>query len=210
MSRCFVSYRHVSPDQELAHALNSRLALNGHSVFVDSKMRVGARWVEQIEGEIRAADFFIVLLSEQSVKSDMVRQEVAIAHGLAADGKLQILPVRVAYTGRLPYDFAAYLNPIQHCVWQEGEAYERVCTELEAAINNGNPASIEPAICSFEPGSLDRLAEELANYVGPVARVLVNRAAHKASNWKQLYEALAQEVPTGPERRDFLAKHHLS
>jgi hypothetical protein len=58
----------------------------------------------------------------------------------------------------------------------------------------------------FGPESLEQLAGELAPYVGPMAKVLVKRAAKQATSWKQLYDALATEIPDGPERRKFLSK----
>jgi hypothetical protein len=207
MSRCFISYRHVSPDQELARALADFLAARNHGIFLDTKIGVGTRWVDEIERELRAANYFIVLLSEQSLRSDMVRQEVALAHELAAQAKLRILPIRVAYVDRLPYDLAAYLNPLQHCFWNNGEPFEGVCAEIGAAIEG---QSLQNAmVIQFESESLDRLSKELAAYVGPMARVLVNRAAKGAQSWNQLYDSLAEEVPAGHERQQFLAKRTL-
>ncbi|MBV8068812.1 MAG: hypothetical protein JO270_02830 [Acidobacteriaceae bacterium] len=58
---------------------------------------------------------------------------------------------------------------------------------------------------TFDPAELDRLKKELAVYVGPMARILVDRAARKAKNLQQLYETLSAEVPEGQERKKFLA-----
>ena len=57
----------------------------------------------------------------------------------------------------------------------------------------------------FDPDGLDRVKRQLAAFIGPVAKVLVDRTAKKAGSWRQLYELLAQEVPPGPERERFLA-----
>ncbi|HZS54968.1 MAG TPA: protein kinase [Bryobacteraceae bacterium] len=57
----------------------------------------------------------------------------------------------------------------------------------------------------FEPADLDRIKKELAAHVGPMARILVERAARKASSVQQLYELLSLEVPEGQERKKFLA-----
>ena len=72
------------------------------------------------------------------------------------------------------------------------------------------PASSAPATSSrsvrFEADGLNRVTVQLAAYVGPMARVLVNRAAKRSDTWQQLYNALAEEVPSGTERERFLAK----
>jgi hypothetical protein len=176
--------------------------------------------VDEIERAIQAAEFFVVLVSEQSIHSDMLRQEVALAHQLCVEKKLRILPVRVAYSATLPYDLAAYLNPFQYTSWKAGEPFQRICSEIEAAISHlaGSPplskaqaasvssTSFPPNSACFDAASLDRLASELAAFVGPVARLLVNRAAKQAHSWKQLYDTLAAEIPAGEERKTFLAK----
>ena len=61
----------------------------------------------------------------------------------------------------------------------------------------------------FDPDGLERVARELAPYVGPMAKVLVKRAAKKATSWKQLYDALASEIPDGSERKKFLSKRAI-
>ncbi len=58
----------------------------------------------------------------------------------------------------------------------------------------------------FDPEGLERVTRELAPYLGPMAKVMVRRTAKKATSWKQLYDALASEIPDGPERRKFLSK----
>jgi hypothetical protein len=212
MSRCFISYRHVSPDQELAQAIGSSLSSYGHEVFLDSKMTVGTRWVDQIEKELRSAEYFVVLLSEHSIQSDMVRQEVELAYQLAAERKLFILPVRVAFTGALPYDLAAYLNRLQYSLWKTGDPHEIVCGEIASAVDHQQlpRESTSSKAHQFDPAGLERLTKELAVYVGPSARVLVSRSAKSAQTWKQLYDSLAEEVPAGEERKHFLAKRSLS
>ncbi len=62
---------------------------------------------------------------------------------------------------------------------------------------------------SLDSEGLDRLTRELAPYLGPMSKVIVKRAAAKASSWKQLYDALASEIPDGPERKKFLSKRPL-
>ena len=62
------------------------------------------------------------------------------------------------------------------------------------------------ATVRFDPERLEKLIQELASFVGPVAKVLVNRGAKKAQTWRQLYDALAPEVPEGAERKKFLSK----
>jgi serine/threonine protein kinase len=57
----------------------------------------------------------------------------------------------------------------------------------------------------FDPLGLERVRKDLAQHIGPLARVLVDRAAKRARNWQELYAELAPEVPQGKERTRFLA-----
>jgi serine/threonine-protein kinase len=69
--------------------------------------------------------------------------------------------------------------------------------------------SVATRTVRFDPEGLERLTRELATYVGPMAKLLVGRAAKKAASWKQLYDMLGAEVPEGPERKRFLSKRPI-
>ncbi len=136
MGQIFVSYRHVTPDENLAMALVACLERRNHRVFIDTRIEIGSRWVEEIERQLRASEFFVVLLSPDSIRSDMVRREIELAHRLEIAGALRILPVRVGFEGELPYDLAAYLNPIQYSLWQPDEPMSGILSEVVTAIEN--------------------------------------------------------------------------
>ena len=74
------------------------------------------------------------------------------------------------------------------------------------AVAAVTPTPSSVPIVRFDPERLEQLTRELASFVGPMAKVLVNRAAKKAQTWRQLYDALAPEVPDGAERKRFLSK----
>jgi serine/threonine-protein kinase len=50
---------------------------------------------------------------------------------------------------------------------------------------------------------LERARTALATYIGPMARVIVTRAAAKSQTLKQLYDLLAAEIPTPEDRERF-------
>lgn len=64
------------------------------------------------------------------------------------------------------------------------------------------------ALVLFEPEGIERLTRTLAGFIGPVAKVLVARAAKKAVSWDDLYQRLATELPSGKDRELFLASRH--
>jgi adenylate/guanylate cyclase family protein len=95
---------------------------------------------------------------------------------------------------------------------REHEVYEvqlspgaRGETAPEAAAEVvGDPAGEGPSAPRFEPAFLARVVSALAREIGPVARLVVRKAAERAADARTLGEALALNVPE-PNRRAFLA-----
>lgn len=137
--RVFISYkRNLVPDESVALQLHRALKQDS-SVFIDQQMLVGTRWAEQIEAEIRQADALVVLLSAQSVNSEMVLQEVELAHKIAEEngGKPRILPVRLAYREPFQHPLGVYLNPINWALWDSDADTPGLIAELQQAIAGG-------------------------------------------------------------------------
>ena len=63
------------------------------------------------------------------------------------------------------------------------------------------------ALVNFDPAGLERMRAQLAVHVGPMAKVLVQRAAKRATTWRELQQILAPEIPQGKEREKFLNQH---
>ncbi|MCB1905914.1 MAG: serine/threonine protein kinase [Rhodocyclaceae bacterium] len=58
----------------------------------------------------------------------------------------------------------------------------------------------------IENSTLTSVERELASVIGPVASLMVRRAAGRATTLNELYEALADKLPAGPDRDAFLAR----
>jgi hypothetical protein len=159
MSQVFISYRHVKPDEDLAAALGTSLTARGLSVFLDSRMQVGTDWVNEIERQLRASQFFVVLLSQESIRSPMLRQEVEFAHSLKQAGVLRILPVRVAFKAELPYDLASYLNPIQYTEWNPDLGFSKISEEIFGVIKGAAGRLHHEQVREPSPEGLRLLAE---------------------------------------------------
>lgn len=156
--RIFISYRHTNPDEVLAIELEKALLADGQQVFVDRRMLLGTDWATEIDRQLNIADIFIVLLSADSIHSDMVRQEIMIAHQLREQGQLTILPVRVRFTGALPYDLGGYLNPLQYAVWAGDHSTQEV-TEAIKQATRGNANLPNAGQSADEPDSADQIVK---------------------------------------------------
>jgi serine/threonine-protein kinase len=64
--------------------------------------------------------------------------------------------------------------------------------------------TVTMAVPAFDQATLDRLTQALAPFLGPIAKVVVNRAARAARTPEELHAALAAEL-SPEDRRRFLA-----
>jgi hypothetical protein len=141
--RIFISYRRsAKADARLADFLRHELQRAGHHVFIDVGMTVGVEWGKEIARRIEGCQFLIVLLSEESAASEMMQEEVRLAHERRKkDNTPVILPIRVQYDGQLAYPLGAYLNPLQHVFWKgptdDAHSLEQVLTAI-AGVDAGS------------------------------------------------------------------------
>jgi serine/threonine protein kinase len=85
--------------------------------------------------------------------------------------------------------------------------------EWRAALLPGQAAEVktqkvdsQPAPAQLPAATLKRAEEHLAEYIGPVAQVVVRRAAAKARDETELYLLLADEIEDKEERKAFVRK----
>ena len=81
-----------------------------------------------------------------------------------------------------------------------------VLREAWQANSRSAPARIVPAPPKLDPRMLEEAARELALHIGPIARIIVNRAAKQAVSGGQWLNTVADEIPSHEDRRRFLAK----
>jgi TIR domain-containing protein len=141
-SRYFVSYsRRSSEDSALADLLRAGLEDSGHEVFIDKGIRLGTDWVQEIAARIAWCDYLVVLLSRESVHSEMVLGEVRMAHRRRRrDGRPHILPIRVRYDGDLDYELDSYLARVQYVRWTAAADSAAILKEILDAAAAGPAA----------------------------------------------------------------------
>ena len=73
------------------------------------------------------------------------------------------------------------------------------------------PMAITPGTGSkaWDPALLEKARKNLAVFVGPMAKVLVSRAAKNARTTEELYRTLAQEISAPADREKFLRSQHF-
>jgi hypothetical protein len=149
--RVFISYRAQAPDQALAQALYQDLQAAGHQPFLaGSSLQLGDLWAQRILQELEQSDYFVLLLSPQSVTSEMVMDEVKHAKELQesrAEQRPIILPIRVQFPLESPltYNLRGYLNRIHQRPWHSPADTPALVAEVLKLVASGQaPPAVAP------------------------------------------------------------------
>ncbi len=166
-------------------------------------------------------------------ETDFVRLEIASA--LQRDIPVVPVLVRGARMPRaeqLPADLRelAYRNAVEltHARWKSDvrvliqalRPYLEASREEVSAqvVSSGDPpvagglmqqpvmeAKPPAAAIGIESAILERVGRELAGYIGPIAQLVVKRAAKRCASLSDLCAMVAQEIESGADRAKFLA-----
>jgi hypothetical protein len=159
-------------------------------------------------------------------ENDYVRLEIATA--LKRD--IAVVPVlirgaRMPKADQLPEDLRelAYRNSVEltHARWKSdvqvlaaaiAPLLEELCASTEqnqrqdtAALSPHAAPSTADTVSALEQDAMEQVSRELAAYIGPIAEVVVKRAARRCSSMPELCSMVAQEIEASGDRTRFLA-----
>jgi hypothetical protein len=169
-ARVFISYKvSAQPDESLARFLMDALEKRGHQPFIHTMLPLGVEWGRALQRQIEASDCLVVLLSNASIKSEMVVEEVMFAEIHRSKFKHpNLLPIRVQYLKTLPYGLANHLDSKQFALWMNEKdskglldkiisAIEMEHTELpqESAMIEADEGDSQRPLPSFDPRILE-------------------------------------------------------
>jgi TIR domain/Pentapeptide repeats (8 copies) len=135
MYSCFISYS--SKDQDFAERLHADLQNNGvRCWFAPHDLAIGAKTWDAIDEEIRLRDKLLLILSENSIASDWVEDEVNKAFAEERDRKqLVLFPVRIDDTVMTTSEpWARKLRDDRNIgdfrKWKDHDAYQKALERL--------------------------------------------------------------------------------
>ena len=213
----FISYS--QPDRDCAFELTHHLEANGFTVWIAPRdVSPAAEWAAEIIEAISAARVMVLVFSAGSNSSPQVRREVE----RAVHKGLRILPFRIEDV--MPSSSLEYFLSSQH--WLDGilppraPHYERLCACLRTWLSDVTPepraagGAARPAIPASGASAaqsgrvsaeeLRQLQIRLAHILGPIAAVLVDRAATVGADFAEIERRLAAELDSPEDRRRFL------
>jgi hypothetical protein len=202
----FVSYSQA--DRDTAYELVARAEASGIECWIAPRdIAPSAEWAAEIIDAITNAAVMVLVFSADSNSSPQVRREVE----RAVHKRLPVIAFRVDNV--LPEKSLEYFLSAQH--WLDAFTaprethYKTLIHHLQRVLESG--AGAPPAMTKRDSASthsaavLSQLERQLANLLGPVARILVQRAASQASSIEELRIRLAEELGSEQERRAFMA-----
>ena len=208
----FVSYSQA--DRDIALELVARIESEGIECWVAPRdIEPSAEWAAEIIDAISAACLMVLVFSTSSNDSPQVRREVE----RAVFKRVPIIAFRVESV--LPEKSLEYFLSAQH--WLDAfpaprhTYYDKLLQYLRRALDahvkhpepdhatpGEAPARSPPPL--FDAAALQRIELHLARYLGPVAKVLVKRAASRSTSIDDLKLRLANELESEHDRREFM------
>jgi serine/threonine-protein kinase len=80
-----------------------------------------------------------------------------------------------------------------------------MATSVKPVSGSARPGSDPARTSKLQPAELDSVGRELAAFIGPIAKVVVKRAADRCSSVDELYAFVAEEIDKEKDRARFLA-----
>ena len=215
----FVSYS--QPDREAAFGIVGRLESTGIECWIAPRdVTPAADWAAEIVEAIAVARVMVLVFSSSTNDSPQVRREVE----RAVHRRVAVLPFRIENV--LPSHSLEYFLSSQH--WLDAfppplePHYTRLADYLQALLRTQAPTALTGATSGtyaappvtgstgtlpamFDAAQLRHFENELAGYIGPLARHLVKRAAASAAGTEALIAQLAVEIESEPERKRFIS-----
>lgn len=194
---CFLSYSRT--DEQFALRFATDLRSLGISMWVDQlDIRPSEHWDRAIERAIRGCRCLVVILSPRAVASENVADEISFA----IDVKKPIIPVMIETC-----DLPLRLNRM-HLI-DPTRGYELALRQCVIEINDCKTSSMAgggPADSGILDAQVLAAAKrQLATFVGPIAGIIVDRAAASASSIDSLYDRLKLHLRDATEREQFMA-----
>lgn len=144
MANIFISYSFN--DSQIAKSFRDQLNRNEeHEIFLAEdreSIKIGEEWSRRITESINECSYFIFLMSESSIKSEFVVEEINYAVELkskSGQSKPYIIPVRInlPFETKLDYNLAARISKFQFRMWKTQDDTETIVNEILSIINDG-------------------------------------------------------------------------
>jgi len=193
--RYFLSYSRS--DEHLALRIAKALRTRGVAIWIDQlDIRPSEHWDRAIERAVRDCRGLVVIISPRSVASDNVADEISYA----IEHRKSVLPIMIEKCS-LP------LRITRMHVIDATEAVDRAVDQCVAELRRPNPAASaaadRPKSGRLDPQDIATAKKQLTTIVGPIADIIVDKAASRSSTVDELNSLLMQHIDDPADRASF-------
>jgi hypothetical protein len=211
----FVS--HSQTDRQTAFELVAALEAQGLPCWIAPRdITPAAEWAAEIIAAISAASVMVLVFSRHSNESPQVRREVE----RAVHKKLPVVAFRLDdvmpersleyflssqhWLDAFPAARASYDEALVLALRRALEPRDPSASGVHAALGTAFASTPRVAAPVFSAAQLRELESRLARHLGPIAKLLVARAAARATGLDDLRRLLAAELESDHQRSEFL------
>ena len=141
--KIFISTAHREPDISIATNFTKELNRLGYRTFLaKTDIPMGQDWLNKINSELSKSDYFLLLLSKNSLESEMVLEEVKKIREIQNGSDFPaILPIRVnlPFDYNVNYDLLKQINKIQQLIWESEEDSKKIVDKIVTVISKNEP-----------------------------------------------------------------------
>ncbi len=157
IAKVFISTSHREPDIGLARKFKQKLENLGHNIFLAKEsIEIGEEWQSRLYEELNSCDYLLLLLSENSVKSEMVEKEVECVKNRQKGSNTTptILPIRVNLPYNVNYDLSKQLEEIHQLDWESEADTLMIVEKISIAITQNSPFEVSKERIFLVPSKL--------------------------------------------------------
>ncbi len=137
--KIFISLSHTLPEMYIGKKMAQELSQRGYRVFLAiTDITIGENWVERLSMELEECEYFILLLSKNSIESEMVAEELKSIKELQNEfSSPEILPIRInlPYAFNTQYEMLKQLDNINQLVWEKEEDTQTIIEMIDAVVS---------------------------------------------------------------------------
>jgi hypothetical protein len=223
----FISYRRSDTEGEAGRLFDDLVGrFSEQAVFMDvDAIQPGRDFRRAIEESVQSCSVLLAMMGPTWLEvsddrggrrlddeGDYVRVEIATA--LKRD--IAVVPVmvrggRMPRAEQLPADLRelAFRNGVEltHARWKSDlEVLVRALKPYLEGVEERRSVAAAAVAPVLDGEKVERVSRELAHYIGPIAEVVVKRAARRCGSLGELCHAVAAEIEAEDERRVFLSR----
>jgi eukaryotic-like serine/threonine-protein kinase len=197
------SLHYMSPEQVMGEQLDARSDLYAVGIVLYQLLTGrppfdGAGEYAIASSHLRAMPIDPVSIN-QSIPTPL-SEAVLKSLAKSPDGRFQTAKEFLDALRAIRWDEATtLLIPAHQTKWSN--AHTPAFSESLLASDNSKKTALNPT-------QLESISRDLAHHIGPIARLVVNRAAKQAISLDELYALVAKEIDAEESRKRFLATRH--